>query len=111
MTPMQKKIYHSHPAVGAQLLSQIREIETAVIQGVAQHHERRNGKGFPGKIDTGRMIRIAEIVCLSDQFVQILVQAKSNPLLDPFQEVHRRVLDGFSFALIDAFCLIFLQKK
>lgn len=111
MTHEQRAFYHTHPTLGAQTLCRVRGVQPIVVQALAQHHERRDGKGFPARLGAGKISRIAEIVGLSDEFVQLMVRMKTRPQLNPFFEMHQQVFDGFSSEVVDAFCMLFLRNR
>jgi len=56
-----------HPIVGANILESIKELESA-IEGVKHHHERYDGKGYPGGLDNGEIPMIAAIIAVADTF-------------------------------------------
>ena len=111
MTDDQKLIYRTHPQIGAQILKDVQGLDPVVIQAVAQHHERRDKKGFPSKLGAGAINRIAEIVGISDEFVRLIKAASENPSIHILKEMDLRVFAGFSPTIVDAFRSIFFVEK
>ena len=109
MTEEEKNQYRNHPIASAEMVSQFQNVDTTTRQAIAQHHERRNNKGFPGKIPPSEINRVAEIVGLSDEFVRILENSKRVPGMNSLQEMERNIFDGFSFPVIEAFRSIFMK--
>jgi HD-GYP domain-containing protein (c-di-GMP phosphodiesterase class II) len=107
MSPMELERYHRHPIIGAEILSESREINPAAVQAVLQHHERRSRKGFPGRLGSGSINRIAEVIGISEEFVKLLHQQAAGRIKSPLAEMEARVFDGFSAQVIAAFRLFF----
>jgi putative nucleotidyltransferase with HDIG domain len=55
----------AHPTIGAKILSGIRQLDD-VIDGILAHHERLDGRGYPGGLDGDRMPMAGRIVGLAD---------------------------------------------
>ena len=107
MTEDQKKMYYTHPLVGADILKKIPRLKPVVIQAVAQHHERRNKKGFPSRIGPGSISVVADIVGISDEFQNIIAKVKRNPKVNLADEMEKRIFNNFSNNLINEFKKVF----
>jgi putative nucleotidyltransferase with HDIG domain len=107
MTDAQKAVYKTHPTVGAEILKNMRKLKPIVIQAVAQHHERRNKKGFPERIGAGSISMVAEVVGLSDEYLRILKKHQENPNLNVKFEVEHKIFSSFSPPLIAEFKKLF----
>jgi putative nucleotidyltransferase with HDIG domain len=57
----------SHPAIGAGILSQIKQMRD-IVPGVVSHHERADGKGYPNGIAGADMPLMGKIIALADSF-------------------------------------------
>ncbi len=79
-TPEEMETYHTHPRLGAEMLSNIPEINYQVVQIVYQHHERLGGEGFPNQLTGLRIYPLAKIVALADKFADLLVLKKVSPI-------------------------------
>ncbi len=110
MTEEELRIYQTHPTVGAELISTLKGVDPTVVQAIAQHHERRSRKGFPRKLGTGQINKVAEIVGISDAFMKLVIKAKSRPHLNPLDEMEISIYNGFSGPVIDAFRKVFKRK-
>lgn len=102
--------FKTHPLIGAQLLDKVRGIESSVGNAIAWHHGRRNRAGFPKLIEGGMINRVAELVGISDEFVKLIAESKKIPSLNPYVEMEKRVLEGFSHPIVDAFRKVFMQN-
>lgn len=56
-----------HPEIGVRILSKIRQIQD-LMPGVLHHHERMDGRGYPGGLKGEDIPRLGRIVCLADCF-------------------------------------------
>jgi len=111
LTHDERELYEMHPALGAELLNRIPGIDEVTVQAVAQHHERRNNKGFPGKVTASNINRIAELIGISDEFIKLVVKSKENPALDCLREMQTKVFDGFSYSVVESFRTVFMMTK
>ncbi len=97
------KAYRDHPTRGAEILTNLGSIDPLAIQAVAQHHERRNRKGFPELLGAGQINLISEVVGISDEFMHVLSRCSGSSNHDPIREMEENSFDGFSAQVIDAF--------
>lgn len=97
------KLYHTHPTVGAEMLREVKGLDSVVLMAVAQHHERRSGNGFPLKLGTGAIQKIAEVVGIADEFIRLMARLKKDPTLVLSKELERNIFNGFSFQVVEAF--------
>lgn len=99
----QRDLFHQHPALGAQLLRESGAVHPVAIQVVAQHHERRNGSGFPNQLVGQQIHKLSEIVAFSDEFVRLIQARPGVPLLKVVQEMEKSSFDSFSLQIMEAF--------
>lgn len=57
----------AHPVIGATILEPIAELEHAIL-GVLHHHERYDGKGYPGGLSDGYIPMTAAIIAVADSY-------------------------------------------
>ncbi|MGK5085927.1 HD domain-containing phosphohydrolase [Bdellovibrionota bacterium FG-2] len=103
MTPSELALYYTHPERGADILRSVEGVHPTVIQAVAQHHERRGGRGFPGKVVSSNLSPIAEAVGISNEFVKVVCKKKLDPKIDIFKELEARVFPLFSSNMVKLF--------
>ena len=105
------RIYQTHPELGANALRPIsRRLGTATIQAVAQHHERRDGSGFPRRTGVTEIHLFAEVIGLADELLALLRERRRNPKLDIAGVLELRVFKAFSPKAVDAFRAVFLPQ-
>jgi len=100
--------FEEHPEVGAEILANIFRVDPIISEAVAQHHEKRDGSGFPRRKDTGNILTIAQVIGIADEFAQLIAQARTTPRLDPRKELNTKIFDRYSFSVIEAFRKTFL---
>jgi len=73
LSPTEIEIIKRHPKYGADLISQ--EIDSPeIIYGVLHHHERWNGRGYPGRLKGEAIPFFSRIIAVADAF-----DAMTNP--------------------------------
>ncbi|MCC7441951.1 MAG: HD domain-containing protein, partial [Bdellovibrionales bacterium] len=71
MSDAERIRFRSHPQKGAQYLRTMKGvIPEGVLQAVEQHHERRDGSGFPNGMSGGSIQKVAEIIGVSEDLVR-----------------------------------------
>jgi response regulator RpfG family c-di-GMP phosphodiesterase len=103
MSEDELRIYHEHPTRGAEMLKKLGKLEPLAIQAIAQHHERRDRKGFPGQLGAGQINLISEVVGISDEFMQQVSRCSKLEKLDPVRQMEENCFDGFSASVIETF--------
>ena len=68
LTPDAYEKYMEHVALGYHLVSKIPNIPPSVTAAVFQHHERRDGSGYPGCITDYYIHPYAKIVAVADSY-------------------------------------------
>ncbi|HLE12922.1 MAG: hypothetical protein A2504_13175 [Bdellovibrionales bacterium RIFOXYD12_FULL_39_22] len=76
----ERALYQQHPQLGAELVEGHILINHAVKQIILQHHEYYNGTGFPGALKNSRILTLANIVALANDFVHIVIDKKVTPV-------------------------------
>jgi HD-GYP domain-containing protein (c-di-GMP phosphodiesterase class II) len=56
-----------HPAIGAQILGNIRQLQD-IVPGVLFHHERWDGHGYPHLLSGDNIPLMGRIICVADSF-------------------------------------------
>jgi len=67
LTPHEYELVKKHPALGAKMLSSIKELKD-VAAIVAQHHEKVNGKGYPKGLDRRNIQKGARIISIAEAY-------------------------------------------
>ena len=83
------KVVNAHPQVGAALIEHA-DLDAAVIEAIAQHHERWDGSGYPLGLDGKSISTLARIVGAADVFV-----AMCSPRMHRSPRTSTQVLEHF----------------
>lgn len=110
MTPEQLEQYKKHPELGFQILENNRGLNNNIKQIILQHHEAFDGTGFPFGKKGSKVLTLANIVCLADDFVHIMIDDKLQPT-----EALRKILTDkvgvkrYNSILIEKFIKVFVD--
>ncbi|HRK02035.1 MAG TPA: HD domain-containing protein [Oligoflexia bacterium] len=110
MTEQEIATFKDHAWAGATMIAGVPGIDSTTVQAVAQHHERRNGKGFPLGLGAGKINRVAEIVGLADEYTNLIHKNKVLPEITKIHFLQDTLLDGFSTEVVDSLCVLFLRN-
>jgi HD-GYP domain-containing protein (c-di-GMP phosphodiesterase class II) len=94
-----------HPEIGARILADIKQIRD-IIPGVLHHHERYDGKGYPGGLAGENIPQMGRILCLADCFDAMTsnrTYRKALPLEVALTEIRRCSGTQFDPGLAEAF--------
>jgi putative nucleotidyltransferase with HDIG domain len=75
----ERVIYRSHPELGRQLLSQVKDLPDDVLLMVYEHHELADGSGYPRGLKDFQISPLARVVTLANSFCELAVR-KDDPL-------------------------------
>jgi HD-GYP domain-containing protein (c-di-GMP phosphodiesterase class II) len=67
LTPEEFEQMKKHPAIGARILQDIKQIRD-IIPGVLHHHERFDGGGYPARLAGDAIPIFGRVICLADCF-------------------------------------------
>ncbi|MBN1114866.1 MAG: response regulator [Oligoflexia bacterium] len=57
-----------HPAIGAEMLMDVKDIPEVVIQITLQHHENIKGSGYPSRLTSMNIHPLAKVVSIANEF-------------------------------------------
>lgn len=67
-TKAEHSFYQQHVAYGVEMAQRLPEISAAALDVIAMHHELLDGSGYPGKLESGQIGRLARIACIANTF-------------------------------------------
>ncbi len=90
-----RKIWDQHVMLGYRSLLDDDSLPESVLEAVLKHHERIDGKGFPGKLPGEEIGQIARMAAICDTFDHLLVATESSKALDPASAIEKlKRMDG-----------------
>ncbi len=72
LTPEEYAIVKTHPEKGAEIVRMIPALDSNVIAGILEHHERMDGKGYPRTLKGDQIHIFGRIIGLADAFDAIV---------------------------------------
>lgn len=110
MTPEQLDIYKKHSELGYQIVENNRSLNNSVKQIILHHHEAFDGTGFPFQKKGNKIPTLANIVCLADDFVHIMMDEK----LQPTEALRKILMDKvgvkrYNSILVEKFIKVFVD--
>ena len=105
LTPEEFEQIKRHPAIGAKILQDVKQIRE-IIPGVLHHHERYDGKGYPAGLSGNSIPLMGRIICLADCFDAMTssrTYRKALPLEVALCEIRRCSGTQFDPALAEVF--------
>lgn len=103
----QEKMMKSHPQRGYELLKN-KMMDERIKLVALQHHERRNGRGFPKGLKVDEINEFAQIVAIADIYDKMTTQS-SKSTNTPFQVLEYFQKEGYD--LFDSKFLLPLMEK
>jgi HD-GYP domain-containing protein (c-di-GMP phosphodiesterase class II) len=105
LTSEQHAALHLHPGEGAKMLRNHGIEDATWLQAVEQHHEARNGSGYPAGLKEPAIGLEAQVVSLADRYCVLVSPRAYRPALSPRQaikELNDRAAQAIDPSLIAA---------
>jgi putative nucleotidyltransferase with HDIG domain len=83
LTPEETEVYNSHTTLGYDLLRKTNELPLLACHIALQHHERMDGQGYPRKIGSADISHFARIVCIANEYDNLLVDRPEHKSVPP----------------------------
>ncbi len=71
--------YQKHPEYGVEMVEGSRMINISIKQMILQHHENYDGSGFPHQKKGKKVLTLANIIHLADEFVHLMIASDKKP--------------------------------
>lgn len=68
LNPSERAVIERHPAMGAEMLAKAPGFPPTALEGVAQHHERCDGSGYPKRLVKDRIGLHGRILAITDVY-------------------------------------------
>ena len=106
--PDEQKVYEAHCEASVEILSSLGITDTAVLQAVAQHHERFDNSGYPKSADSSEVHLFAELIGIGDDLTVFMKRNSETDRKAALQKFSNQMTNHFSLAVIDSFNRTFL---
>jgi HD-GYP domain-containing protein (c-di-GMP phosphodiesterase class II) len=84
-------ILETHTTKGMEILNEMRDIPSDVIQVALQHHENSIGTGYPYRLKPSKTHPLARVVAVADEFCYLTLPSFSGNGLSPKEALQRLV--------------------
>ncbi len=71
LTPVEFEAVKSHVALALDILKETPDLHADILQGIAQHHERENGSGYPAGLCKGEISLFGRMAAIVDSFTAL----------------------------------------
>ena len=106
LTDQQRKIIEAHPIMGAQLVSESKDVDFEILGIIENHHERADGSGYPRRMEGAAIPLLARIAGLVDTY-DAMITARPYATARTSHEATQELLDCkgtlFQEALVEQF--------
>ena len=106
MTPEEFAWAKQHVKLGLNLLRDTPSLHHDILEGVAQHHEREDGTGYPNALSTGSIGLFGRMAGIVDTFVAMTNErpyGRAEPALDTLRKMTVWSQDVFHKPLVEQF--------
>lgn len=112
LTLEELEIYKTHPELGVKVVETNRLINNSVKQIILQHHEAFDGSGFPFGKKGSKILTLANIIGLVDDFVHIMVEQKLAPT-DALKRilVNKEMVAKYNTTIVENFIKVFVDPE
>lgn len=112
MTPAQLETYKTHPELGLKVVENNRMINNSIKQIILQHHEAFDGTGFPYSKKGTKIFTLANIVCLADDFVHVMIDQKLQPT-DALRKIltNKEGVKRYNSQMLEKFIQVFVDPS
>jgi HD-GYP domain-containing protein (c-di-GMP phosphodiesterase class II) len=90
----ERTLLEQHPKLGLAMLADQSDLLEEVKRIVAEHHERHNGSGFPGKLAGEAISQAARIVGVVDVYDSMVSRRSGRPAMLPHDAIRQLFLAG-----------------
>ncbi len=97
LTEEEFKVIRTHPTIGYMLLSNTNKYSSAILCGVLQHHERRDGSGYPYGLIEDDIHPYARLIAIADVYAAMTSDRAYAKAESPFfviGKLHNRECGG-----------------
>ncbi len=110
LSPEAYEKYMQHVAYGYDLVSKIPNISQSISAAVFQHHERRDGSGYPGGITDYYIHPYSKIVAVADLYDEGMTISRESPqsMLSPYFSLQK--LRDEVYRLDPKVCITFMDN-
>lgn len=88
LSDFERGTYRQHVAYGVELARSM-NLPEGVVQGIAQHHERIDGTGYPVGLRDDRITQVARIVAIANRYMNLIDPRRAEHAMTPYQALQQ----------------------
>lgn len=92
LTENEFNLFKEHVRLGVDLLRNTPNLHSEILDGLAQHHEREDGSGYPNALSAGRISLFGRMAGIVDTFVALTNVRSYADALSPYEALRKLVL-------------------
>lgn len=113
LTKEEHAVIKRHPAIACRILKGI-ELDDDIIEGIRHHHERYDGKGYPGYFREEDIPIIAAIISVADAFDAMTSKRSYKEAISFDQAAEELIRNNgtqFNPVVVDSFLTIYRERN
>lgn len=88
-SPEDIALYEHHPIKSAEMLRDVKDLHSDILQIIVEHHENSQGTGFPKKIRDVKISHLGKILALANCFTNLLFKTHPDAkIYTPDEAIH-----------------------
>jgi len=106
LTPSEHNVIKEHVRLGLEVLTQDRPLAEPVLQGIAQHHERLDGSGYPKGLKGDEIGIYGRMTAIADSFAALITArpyANASAAQDALMNLYEWAGTSFHESLVEQF--------
>ncbi len=108
LTDEEYEIIKRHPDFGLEIMKKFSDLDPRVLDGIALHHERNDGSGYPNHYKSDSIPSFAKILAIADVYDAMTAKRQYRDSISPFEVVANFEKDGYT-KFETAYLLPFLE--
>ncbi len=93
-TEQERALLHRHPLLGEAIVADCKEWRDGVRRVIAEHHERRDGSGFPRGLAGSQLSPLSQLVGMADTYLSLIAPRDGQAPLIPSEAIKHLFLQG-----------------
>jgi putative nucleotidyltransferase with HDIG domain len=81
LDPDEEKVMRRHPLIGYELLKDLPDISSEILDGVRHHHEYLDGSGYPDGLTAPEISDLVRLLTISDIFAALIESRSYRPAI------------------------------
>ena len=96
LTDEEYEIIKRHPDFGHDIMKKFTDLDPRVLDGIALHHERCDGSGYPNHFTSNDIPSFAKILAIADVYDAMTAKRQYRDSISPFEVVANFEKDGYT---------------